>query len=575
MFWQMSQTRGVRSRRNPTFLMRAENCIRLTALVVCPIIEGQKTASLLFMRVPPIMKTPADRTLFQRAEHALASLQYQEKAALFHAAANTLQMAMAEAKTGDSTKLHEWLESHGDLLNGSSELAFSGKVGIAKFENRSLDAISKQIHGAFVDPNIRIDLPMAVNESMADVETTSIEESRLVAAPSAKEASTETPSAVKPDRDEVGISPWHSMEKSAIRRMKARQIEQKTSPMIAVPRSEAVLSVEEQYRVDTSTLEAKGNREQSAWRRFAAPHIWVSLLVHVIAVPILGYIVVSQVVREKKLAIVSAAAESDEVLTETALEMPSMMEEADLSPPVSDPIEPTLPSDLSLSALEPMGTSPSTVTSTSKSLAQALESGKGTPPSNKLVMGAEFFGVKATGNTFVYIVDCSPSMKKDGAFEAAKQEIGRSLMSMKPTQRFHLMFFGKEIESLFIEPGKVEEYPIYATPSNIQKAVEWLGRSSIQKEGWPPNDSLNKAIDMQPDGIFMLFDGDTRSDVAKHLSKVNRTADILSEPGPKVPIHVIHFFQEEFAGAMRKVANENAGSYRFVTRPERNKSTKK
>jgi hypothetical protein len=521
------------------------------------------------------MKTPADRTLFQRAEHALASLQYQEKAALFHAAANTLQMAMAEARTGDSTKLHEWLESHGDLLNGSSELAFSGKVGIAKFENRSLDAISKQIHGAFVDPNIRIDLPMAVNESMADVETTSIEESRLVAAPSAKEASTETPSAVKPDRDEVGISPWHSMEKSAIRRMEARQIEQKTSPMIAVPRSEAVLSVEEQYRVDTSTLEAKGNREQSAWRRFAAPHIWVSLLVHVIAVPILGYIVVSQVVREKKLAIVSAAAESHEVLTETALEMPSMMEEADLSPPVSDPIEPTLPSDLSLSALEPMGTSPSTVTSTSKSLAQALESGKGTPPSNKLVMGAEFFGVKATGNTFVYIVDCSPSMKKDGAFEAAKQEIGRSLMSMKPTQRFHLMFFGKEIESLFIEPGKVEEYPIYATPSNIQKAVEWLGRSSIQKEGWPPNDSLNKAIDMQPDGIFMLFDGDTRSDVAKHLSKVNRTADILSEPGPKVPIHVIHFFQEEFAGAMRKVANENAGSYRFVTRPERNKSTKK
>jgi hypothetical protein len=137
------------------------------------------------------------------------------------------------------------------------------------------------------------------------------------------------------------------------------------------------------------------------------------------------------------------------------------------------------------------------------------------------------------------------------------------------------MFFGKEIESLFIEPGKVEEYPIYATPSNIQKAVEWLGRSSIQKEGWPPNDSLNKAIDMQPDGIFMLFDGDTRSDVAKHLSKVNRTADILSEPGPKVPIHVIHFFQDEFAGAMRKVANENAGSYRFVTRPERNKSTKK
>jgi len=505
--------------------------------------------------------------------------EYQEKAALFHAAANALQMAIAEARTGDSTMLQEWLENHDHLLVGSSEFSLSGKEGV-ELENRSLGAISKQTLEALVDQNIRINLPMTENESIADVETTRIDESRLVAAPFANEASTEkisteTPSAVKPHMDEVGISPWHSMEKSAIRRMEARQIEQRTSPMIAVPRSDAEESVEEEYRVDTSTLEAKGNREQSAWRRFAAPHVWISLLVHVLAVPILGYIVVSQVVREKKLAIVSATVESNEVLTETALEMPSMMEAEDLSPPAADPIEPTLPSDLSLPTLEPIGPSPGAVASSSKSLAQALESGKGTPPSNKLVMGAEFFGVKATGNTFVYIVDCSPSMKKDGAFEAAKQEIARSLMSMKPTQRFHLMFFGKEIESLCIEPGKVEEYPIYATPANVQKAIEWLGRSSIQKEGWPPNDSLDKAIDMQPDGIFMLFDGDTRSDVAKHLSKVNRTADILSDPGPKVPVHVVHFFQEEFASAMRKVANENAGTYRFVARPERNKSTQK
>jgi hypothetical protein len=522
------------------------------------------------------MKTPADRSLFLRAEHALAFLQYQEKAAMLHAAANTLQLAMAEAETGDATKLREWLESHNDLLDGSNAFALSGKVSVGKLESRPFGAVKKRIHDALLDQNYRIDLPMASNDSIENAEepvvegTLSVEETLFVEKPS-----TEKPSTVEPDADETSVSPWHSMEQSAIRRMEARQSELKTSPSIAVPQSKSEESVEDQYRVDTSTLESKGDREQSAWRRFAAPPVWVSLLVHVIAVPILGYMVVRQVVKEKKLAIVSAAVESDEVLTETALEMPSTIDATDLSPPASDPIEPTLPSDLSLPELDPVGTSPTVAASSSNSLAQALKSGHGTPLSNKLVMGAEFFGVKATGNTFVYIVDCSPSMKKDGAFEAAKQEIGRSLMSMKPTQRFHLMFFGKEIESLFVEPGKVEEYPIYATPANVQKAIEWLGRSSIQKEGWPPNDSLNKAIDMQPDGIFMLFDGDTRSDVAKHLSKVNRTADILSEPGPKVPIHVIHFFQEDFAAAMRKVANENAGSYRFVARPDRNKSTKR
>jgi hypothetical protein len=500
------------------------------------------------------MRTPPDRSLIRRAEHALASLQYQEKAALFHAAANALQLAMAEAETGDATKLQEWLESHNDLLDGSNAFALAGKVGVENLENKSFTAVSKEIHEVLLDQSFRIDLPMAANDAMKNTE-------------------------------ESDVSPWHSMEQSAIGRLESKRSALKTSPIVATPPSSVEpssdepssveTSSDEKYCVDTSILESRGDQDRPAWRKFAATHVWVSLLLHIIALPILGYIVVRQVVKEKKLAIVSAAVESDEVLTETALEMPSMMEATDLSPPASDPIEPTLPSDLSLPELDPVGTSPTATASSSKSLSQALKAGNGTPPSNKLVMGAEFFGVKATGNTFVYIVDCSPSMKKDGAFDAAKQEIGRSLMSMKPTQRFHLMFFGKEIESLTIEPGKEEEYPIYATPANVQKAVEWLSRSSIQKDGWPPNDSLNKAIDMQPDGIFMLFDGDTRSDVAKHLTKVNRTADILSEPGPKVPIHVIHFFQDEFAAAMRKVANENAGSYRFVARPDRNKSTKR
>ena len=80
---------------------------------------------------------------------------------------------------------------------------------------------------------------------------------------------------------------------------------------------------------------------------------------------------------------------------------------------------------------------------------------------------------------------------------------------------------------------------------------------------------------MQPDGIFLLFDGDTKVDVAKFLRRENRTDDILSAGAPKVAIHVIHFFQDEFQKQMKQVAEENGGTYRFVPRPERPSNKKR
>jgi transcriptional regulator of NAD metabolism len=67
----------------------------------------------------------------------------------------------------------------------------------------------------------------------------------------------------------------------------------------------------------------------------------------------------------------------------------------------------------------------------------------------------------------------------------------------------------------------------------------------------------------------LLFDGDTRADVPKFLEKVNRSNDIISENVPKVPVHVIHFFEEEFAKAMQRIAKDNLGTYRFIPKPTR------
>jgi hypothetical protein len=89
--------------------------------------------------------------------------------------------------------------------------------------------------------------------------------------------------------------------------------------------------------------------------------------------------------------------------------------------------------------------------------------------------------------------------------------------------------------------------------------------------GKPPNDALEKAIEMDPDGIFLLFDGDTKVDVAAHLRKVNRSYDIISGESIRVPVHTIGFYTQNFEALMKRIAEENLGTYRFIPKPPSSK----
>jgi hypothetical protein len=309
-----------------------------------------------------------------------------------------------------------------------------------------------------------------------------------------------------------------------------------------------------------------------------AAHVWVSLGLHVGLVVALSIVVISATKKQELLSIVSSPVEAENVLMETPMEMISELETSSMEPmtPSPSPDISELSKDVTLPAMTiESGTQPGEMATPSSAVAQSSSSAMQGMTGSKLVSGVEFFGVKATGNTFVYIIDCSPSMRKDNAFQAAKAEVFRSFASMKPKQRYYISFFGKEIEPLVLHGTEAEKYPIYATKENVLLTQEWMNRVMVQKEGWPPNDALEQAIAMQPDGIFMLFDGDTKVDVAKFLRQANRTDDILSEGSPKVPIHVIHFFQEDFRKQMMAVAQENGGTYRFIPRPEQSTTNKR
>jgi hypothetical protein len=269
-------------------------------------------------------------------------------------------------------------------------------------------------------------------------------------------------------------------------------------------------------------------------------------------------------------AIIASAVETETI----SMEAPMEMTVADA--PSVDPSESTAPKLPSFSDVVPASSSsvqlPSSMTGlitseTAQPTENAIQQATNSSMSSAAANSVQFFGVKAAGNTFCYVVDVSPSMKKDNAFAAAKAELVRSLSLLKPKQRFYISFFGGEIERLKLSSRDEELYPVYATPENLQKALLWIDRVRVQEKGLPPNLALSEAIKMDPDGIFLLFDGDTRVDVAAFLRKANRSDDFISGDTPSVPIHTIGFYTQEFEALMKRIAVENNGVYRFVPKP--------
>ncbi len=480
----------------------------------------------------PSHSQPSSQELLERGRLTLKAIQYHERASRYQAAAASLQAAMVQAENGNVDTLQEWLELEAHQ--------FKGGLDLLNLEDQEFSTSKPEIPTR----SIRIDQPVvAVDLARVGSEDGSIRH--------------------ESDREEF---PWARMEKAAEGRLSAATTEDQ-----AVSESPVGIDCDIAFNKSQAVFESQANSHTSKlwWK---APHIWVSLFVHITLLVCLSIVVVRASQKPKLLSIVSASVEAENVLLETPLEMISELETiSELMQSTSLPSLSALVTEVSLPNVSietsSHGLLPPTVSSAVKG--SASDSAQASMMGSKMLAGAEFFGVKATGNTFVYIVDSSPSMRRDGAFEAARKEIVRSLSSMKPKQRYFISFFGKEIDPMVFESGVIERYPVYAKPENLTKTIDWLSRVQVQKEGLPPNNALAEAIGMQPDGIFLLFDGDTKVDVAKYLRRVNRSDDILSPGMPKVPIHVVHFFQDEFQKQMRQVAGENGGTYRFVPRPER------
>jgi len=498
--------------------------------------------------------------MLQRGKMALESLQFREEAARIHAARLDLQSALGDAESGNTDRLQSWLSKYQSLLDH-----VDGHVIRNSIESNSYDRTTIK---SSVMNSLRVDVP---NSQIIKTEVHGVVSTEPEVADRSSEVETES------DFPIAKKSPWDSMMQAALAR------EQAATEADAVVESDEQIDIQIDAAIDdkpivvpetiriavTESREPESKLKKLLW---LSPALMWSTAAHVVALVGMSAYVISMATRTEPMAIVSSPVDTETVSMETPAEMIAMdvpeVEPTTMSTPnlptVATPMASVSTSSMALPttvAGDSPGDMPSALGST---IGDAVGSAVNPLPATT---GAQFFGVNATGNSFCYIVDRSGSMK-GGAFESAKEEIVRSLATMKPKQRFYIFFFGEDIEGLKLNGRDEETYPVYATKENIQKTIQWMDRVKIQS-GKHPAEVISRAIEMEPDGIFLLFDGETTIDLAPRIKKANLVYDVILGEQTRVPIHSVCFYTQDPVAQklMKAIADQNLGTYRYIPKP--------
>jgi hypothetical protein len=142
------------------------------------------------------------------------------------------------------------------------------------------------------------------------------------------------------------------------------------------------------------------------------------------------------------------------------------------------------------------------------------------------VGAAMFFGTKAKGDRFVFVVDNSSSMK-NGRLEMALAELVKTVESLTPKQSFYVVFVSDQTYPMFYP--QIEQALIPATSLNKKRLVEWLPKAILASgKNRELITAMNIAAQLQPQAVYLLWDGDmrysdnVRLDVMTHLTAPNQ-----------------------------------------------------
>jgi hypothetical protein len=162
-----------------------------------------------------------------------------------------------------------------------------------------------------------------------------------------------------------------------------------------------------------------------------------------------------------------------------------------------------------------------------------------------------FFGVKVEGQSFVFVVDYSGSMQ-GYRFSRARDELIRTLGDLTPQQKFFVIFYNHRAQPMYASGKRMRLMP--ASPSTLRRTRRWINKQHAHGRTYP-DIALKMALEMKPDVIFFLSDGDFPRTARTVAREANTHGTI---------IHTIAFEYDGGQVLLKGIAEDNHGRYRFV-----------
>lgn len=162
---------------------------------------------------------------------------------------------------------------------------------------------------------------------------------------------------------------------------------------------------------------------------------------------------------------------------------------------------------------------------------------------------AVFFGLRATGNRFAFVVDRSGSMN-GLPMKRARKELMSCINHMPKHVEVFVVFFD---DLAYPDEGSYRG----VDAQNLQELEDWV--NTIQANGGTDVKIGMRTVFSEgkpPDAIFLLTDGNFAGDTPSYIRKLN------SKSG--VRINTVALVSRAGESLLKQIAAENDGDYRFV-----------
>jgi len=166
-----------------------------------------------------------------------------------------------------------------------------------------------------------------------------------------------------------------------------------------------------------------------------------------------------------------------------------------------------------------------------------------------------FFGLKVKEKSTVFVVDASRSMNlphpgpSHTRFNRVKLELVRAISSMTENEKFFIIFFG---DVTFPMPA---DYMMEATPQVRRRYLAWMASAMAVGNATIPDQALQLALQLGPDQIYFLTDGEFRPMVVPAVTAANQKG---------IPIHSIGFSDNRGENVLLEIARLNNGTYTYI-----------